>query len=229
MRAAAGTLKNITLETGGKSSLLVFPDADLDQAVKRSHFGIMSNQGQICTATSRIFVHDAVLQPFLTRFKEAIQTTSKMDHQWDPSAFHGPQVTRPQYERILSCIEIAKREGAEVLSGGGPHAAEGKNRDVYFTQPTGFTGVTDSMRIAREEVFCPVVVILPFSSEDEAVRRANDSTYGLGAAVSPATWKEHIAWPQRSSQAWYISIVARTVIPGFHLGSKAERDWTGIG
>lgn len=183
MKAAAGSLKNITLETGGKSPLLVFPDADLEQAVKWSHSGIMSNQGQICTATSRIFVHRDILPAFLPAFKEAVESV-KIGDQWDAETFQGPQVTRAQYERILSYFEIAKGEGATVLTGGGAYAhPSAQNKDGYFVQPTVFTDVDDSMRIVREEVFGPVVVILPFDSEEEAIRRANDSTYGLGAAV----------------------------------------------
>lgn len=183
MKMAAGTLKNITLETGGKSPLLVFPDADLDQAVKWSHAGIMSNQGQICTATSRIFVHRDVLPTFLPAFKKAVESV-KIGDQWDAETFQGPQVTRAQYERILSYFDIAKSEGATVLTGGAAHVpANAQNKDGYFVQPTVFTDVTDSMRIVREEVFGPVVVILPFDSEEEAIRRANDASYGLGAAV----------------------------------------------
>lgn len=183
MKMAAGSLKNITLETGGKSPLLVFPDADMDQAVKWSHFGIMSNQGQICTATSRILVHREILPTFLENFKKAVEGV-KIGDQWDASTFQGPQVTRAQYERILSYFEIAKGEGATILTGGAAHTlADSKNKDGYFIQPTVITDVTDSMRIVQEEVFGPVVVILPFDSEEEAIKRANSTQYGLGAAV----------------------------------------------
>ncbi|GES65881.1 aldehyde dehydrogenase [Aspergillus terreus] len=184
MKMAASTLKNITLETGGKSPLIVYPDADLDQAVKWAHFGIMSNQGQICTATSRIFVHQDILGSFLARFKQTIESTSKIGSQWDASTFQGPQVTRAQYERILSYFEIARNEGATVFMGGAPHVpTDNKYKDGYFVQPTVFTDVKDSMRIVQEEVFGPVAVVLSFSSEEESIRRANDTTYGLGAAV----------------------------------------------
>ncbi|KAL4887811.1 aldehyde dehydrogenase domain-containing protein [Aspergillus ambiguus] len=184
MKMAASTLKNITLETGGKSPLIVYPDADLGQAVKWSHAGIMSNQGQICTATSRIFVHEDILVSFLAQFRQAVESTSKIGSQWDESTFQGPQVTRAQYERILSYIDIAKSEGATVFLGGAAHVpTDRKYKDGYFVQPTVFTDVKDSMRIAKEEVFGPVAVILPFSSEEESIRRANDTTYGLGAAV----------------------------------------------
>lgn len=183
MKMAAGSLKNITLETGGKSPLLVFPDADMDQAVKWSHYGIMSNQGQICTATSRIFVHRDILPTFLSQFKEAVESV-KIGDQWDPSTFQGPQVTRAQYESILSYFDIAKSEGAKIITGGNACTPSNRdNRNGYFIQPTVITDVTDSMRIVSEEVFGPVVVILPFDGEEEAIRRANNTTYGLGAAV----------------------------------------------
>lgn len=183
MMMAAGTLKNITLETGGKSPLLVFPDADLEQAVKWSHSGIMSNQGQICTATSRVFVHESIFERFLDSFVKAVESAPVGD-QWDASTFQGPQVTRVQYERILSYIQMAKNEGATCVTGGGAHvpSKEG-NKNGYYVRPTVFVNATDEMRIVREEVFGPVVVILPFATEEEAVRRANDTTYGLGAAV----------------------------------------------
>lgn len=184
MKLAAGTLKNITLETGGKSPLLVFPDADMDQAVKWSHMGIMSNQGQICTATSRLFVHKDILDAFLEQFKQEIRTTSKIGDQWDESTYQGPQVSRAQYERILSHIEKARADGATILAGGSAHKpSNSKHERGYFVEPTVVTDTHDSMSIYREEVFGPVVVIVPFSSEEEAIKRANDTTYGLGAAV----------------------------------------------
>ena len=184
MKLAAGTLKNITLETGGKSPLLVFPDADMDQAVKWSHMGIMSNQGQICTATSRLFVHKDILNVFLEQFQQQIRTTSKIGNQWDESTYQGPQVSRAQYERILSHIEKARADGATILAGGSAHKpSDSKHERGYFVEPTVVTDTNDSMAIYREEVFGPVVVIVPFSSEEEAIRRANDTTYGLGAAV----------------------------------------------
>ncbi|PLB42152.1 aldehyde dehydrogenase ALDH [Aspergillus candidus] len=183
MKMAAGTLKNITLETGGKSPLLVFPDADLEQAVKWSHSGIMSNQGQICTATSRVFVHESIFQRFLESFVEAVESAPVGD-QWDASTFQGPQVTRAQYERILSYIQMAKDEGATCVTGGETYVpSKEENKNGYYVRPTVFVNVTDEMRIVREEVFGPVVVILPFATEEEAVRRANDTTYGLGASV----------------------------------------------
>lgn len=182
MKMAAGTMKNVTLETGGKSPLLVFQDADLEQAAKWAHIGIMYNQGQVCTATSRILVHDSVYDKFVNIFKEVVATTSKVGDPFADDTFQGPQVTKTQYDRVLSYIESGKSEGAKLVSGGEPYKNVGDGRG-FFIAPTIFTNVKDNMRIYREEVFGPFVAIASFTSEDDAVTRANDTTYGLGAAV----------------------------------------------
>lgn len=182
MKMAASTLKNITLETGGKSPLIVFDDADLEQAAKWAHMGIMYNQGQVCTATSRILVHDSVYDKFVSLFKEAMVSTNKVGDPFADDTFQGPQVTQAQYERILSYIESGKQEGATLAAGGEPfkNVANGKG---FYIAPTIFTNVKDHMRIYREEVFGPFVVIANFSTEEEALARANDTAYGLGAAL----------------------------------------------
>ena len=182
MKMAAGTLKNITLETGGKSPLIVFDDADLEQAAKWAHLGIMYNQGQVCTATSRILVHDSVYDEFVTLFKQVMASTNKVGDPFADDTFQGPQVTQAQYDRILSYIESGKQEGATLAAGGEPvkNVANGKG---FFIAPTIFTNVKDHMRIYREEVFGPFVVIASFTAEDEALTRANDTAYGLGAAL----------------------------------------------
>ncbi|KAL4922521.1 aldehyde dehydrogenase domain-containing protein [Aspergillus aurantiobrunneus] len=182
MKQAAGTMKNVTLETGGKSPLIVFGDADLDQAAKWAHIGIMYNQGQVCTATSRILVHESVYDGFVKLFREAVATTSKVGDPFADDTFQGPQVTKAQYERVLSYIESGKQEGATLVDGGVPYknVKDGKG---FYIAPTIFTNVKDSMRIYREEVFGPFVAIAKFSTEEEAVDRANDTTYGLGAAI----------------------------------------------
>lgn len=182
MKMAAGTMKNITLETGGKSPLVVFGDADLEQAAKWAHIGIMYNQGQVCTATSRILVHDSVYDKFVALFKEAVASTSKVGNPFADDTFQGPQVTKAQYDRILSYIESGKSEGAKLESGGVPYKNVGDGKG-FFIEPTIFTNVKDNMRIYREEVFGPFVAISSFVDEAEAVTRANDTTYGLGAAV----------------------------------------------
>lgn len=181
MKMAASTMKNITLETGGKSPLLVFDDADLDQAVKWAHIGIMSNQGQICTATSRILVQEGIYEKFISAFKNHVKTTSVVGDPFADDTFQGPQVTKAQYERVLSYIEAGKSEGATLLSGGEPVKDVGGKG--FFIAPTIFTDVKDTMKIFREEVFGPFVVVSSFKTEEEAVARANDTTYGLGSAV----------------------------------------------
>lgn len=180
MTLAAKTLKNITLETGGKSPLLVFDDADLDQAVKWSHFGIMSNKGEICTATSRILVHKPVYASFVEAFQQRVASTSVLGNPFDEATYQGPQVTKQQQERVKSFIDSAVSEGATLMAGGQKDLPGDKG---YFVRPTVLTNVTDSMTVFREEVFGPVVVISSFDTEEEAVARANSTAYGLGAAV----------------------------------------------
>lgn len=182
MKMAAVNMKNITLETGGKSPLLVFDDADLEQAVKWAHIGIMSNMGQICTATSRILVQEGVYDKFVEAFKTTVKETSKVGNPFEDETFQGPQVTKTQYERVLSYIESGKSEGATLAMGGEAFKNVGGGKG-FFIAPTVFTNVKDSMRIFREEVFGPFVVIASFKTEEEAIERANDTTYGLGSAV----------------------------------------------
>lgn len=181
MKMASVNLKNITLETGGKSPLIVFDDCDMEQAIKWSHFGIMLNQGQVCTATSRILVQDTVYEKFVEAFKEQIKSASIIGDPFKDGTFQGPQVTKHQYERVLSYIEAGKSEGATLSYGGTAHASDtGKG---FFISPTVFTDVTENMRIYQEEVFGPFAVISSFKTEEEAVARANGTTYGLGSAV----------------------------------------------
>ncbi|KAJ3527819.1 hypothetical protein NM208_g10515 [Fusarium decemcellulare] len=181
MNLASKTLKNITLETGGKSPLLVFDDAELEQAVNWSHFGIMSNQGQICTATSRILVQGTIYDDFVKKFVEKVKTTSRVGNQWEKGVYQGPQISKVQYDRILDYIEIGKKEGVNLAVGGKP--ANVGNGKGFFIEPTVFTDVSPSARIYKEEIFGPVVVISKFKTEQEALDLANDSTYGLGSAV----------------------------------------------
>lgn len=180
MKACAGTMKNITLETGGKSPLLVFDDADLDLAAEWSHIGIMSNQGQICTATSRILVHESVYDKFVGRFKDTVEKVSIVGDPFDEKTFQGPQVTKAQYEKVLGYIKLAQEEGATIATGGKPAPQNGKG---FYVAPTVFTNVKTSMRVYKEEIFGPCVSIISFKDEEEAVELANDTTYGLGAAV----------------------------------------------
>ncbi|EXJ78132.1 aldehyde dehydrogenase (NAD+) [Capronia epimyces CBS 606.96] len=181
MKLASANMKNISLETGGKSPLLVFDDADLDSAATWAHSGVMYNQGQICTATSRILVQEAVYDEFVTAFKDRVRSTSKIGDPFEDATYQGPQITKAQFDRILSYIESGKHEGATLSMGG--DAYKDVNGRGFFIAPTVFTDVTDGMKIYQEEVFGPFVVISSFRTEEEAVRRANDTTYGLGSSV----------------------------------------------
>ncbi|PLB39280.1 aldehyde dehydrogenase [Aspergillus candidus] len=182
MKMASRNLKNITLETGGKSPLIVFNDADLEQAVEWAHIGVMYNQGQVCTATSRILVQDGIYDKFVEAFKNQIKNVSVVGDPFDEATFQGPQVSQAQYDRIMSYVNVGKAENAKLECGGEPFEGVGNGRGFFF-KPTVFTNVSDQMRIYREEVFGPFVVIARFSEEDEAIRMANDTTYGLGSAV----------------------------------------------
>jgi aldehyde dehydrogenase (NAD(P)+) len=180
MKMASATMKNITLETGGKSPLIVFDDADLDLAAEWSHTGIMSNQGQVCTATSRVLVQEGVYDAFVAKFKAAVETISVVGDPFAESTFQGPQVTKAQYDRVLGYIAAGREEGATVFMGGEPAPLDGKG---FFIKPTIFTDVKPEMKIYREEIFGPCVAVASFKTEEEAVRMANDTTYGLGAAL----------------------------------------------
>jgi aldehyde dehydrogenase (NAD(P)+) len=180
MKMAASNLKNITLETGGKSPLIVFNDADLDLAVEWAHIGIMSNQGQICTATSRILVQNDVYDAFLEKFKAQVRKISKVGDPFDEATFQGPQVTKAQYDRIMSYVDIGKSEGAKLVLGGKPATPESKG---FFIEPTVFTDVSSQMRIYQEEVFGPFVCLTRFKTEEDALKMANETTYGLGSAL----------------------------------------------
>lgn len=180
MRAAASNLKAITLETGGKSPLLVFEDANLDQAVKWSHVGIMSNMGQICTSTSRIYVQDSIYETFVEKFKQYTIENSIVGNQFDPKVNHGPQVSAAQRDRILRYLEAGKSEGAKVVLG---EEQPTKKEKGYFVKPAILKDTDRSMTPVREEVFGPFVVIQSFESQEDAIEKANDTEYGLGAAV----------------------------------------------
>lgn len=180
MASAAKTLKNVTFETGGKSPLLVFDDADMEQAVRWSHMGINSNSGQICTATSRILVQESVYDRFVEEFVERVKTVSKVGNQWDKDTYQGPQVSKVQHEKVLEYINIGKGEARLAHGGGALDLGDGKG---FYVKPTVFADVKPTTRIWKEEIFGPVVAIAPFKTEEEAIALANDSLFGLGASV----------------------------------------------
>jgi len=178
---AARGIKHVTLELGGKSANIVFDDADLDQAVKGVVSGIFAATGQTCIAGSRALIHRSIYAEFVERLL-ALAKTARMGNPLDASTQVGPVTTRPQYEKILDYIRIAKEEGA-VCRLGGAAAQREECGTGWFVEPTIFTEVNPQMRIANEEVFGPVLSVIPFDDEDEAVRIANNTVYGLAAGV----------------------------------------------
>jgi aldehyde dehydrogenase (NAD+) len=177
--AAKSNLKRVTLELGGKAPNIVLSDADLDSAVKGAVTGIFFNQGEVCCAGSRLFVEDPIHDEFISRLKgfaEGIKLGSPLD----PSTEMGAQVSEEQLDRILGYCESGKSEGAKVVTGGERNQAAGGG---YFMKPTIFAEVKDHMKIAREEIFGPVVSAIRFSEIGEAVQRGNRTSYGLSAAV----------------------------------------------
>src|SRR6266571_5131412 len=177
MRRAAGSLKRLTLELGGKSPNIVFADADVDQAVRGASNGIFYNKGEVCTAGSRLFVEDGLHDAFLDRLQAHTAKLAQGDP-LDPKTRLGPQVSEGQMNRVLSYVDKGKGEGARLVMGGSRASGKG-----YFVRPTIFDEVKNSMTIAREEIFGPVLSVLRFREMEEVVRAANDTTYGLAAAV----------------------------------------------
>lgn len=175
--ASKSNLKKITLELGGKSPNIVFNDANIQDAISWVNFGIFFNHGQVCCAGSRVYVQSGIYDKFVDNFK-ARTAKNIVGNPFDAETFQGPQVSKQQFDRIMNHIQSGKDDGAKVEAGGGRHGSEG-----YFIQPTVFSNVSPDMKIMQEEIFGPVVVLCKFETEEEAVRAANDSRYGLAAGV----------------------------------------------
>ncbi|KAF4997544.1 hypothetical protein FDECE_12074 [Fusarium decemcellulare] len=178
--AASSNLKKVTLELGGKSPNIVFADADLDKAADWSAWGINMNFGQTCHAGTRIYVHEDVYDAFVEKFSQRLSKI-KVGDNFDPATDQGPQNSKMQYDKILGYIESGKQEGATIALGG--KAAATGTDGGYYIEPTIFTNVKPDMKIMQEEIFGPVVAISKFSNEEEVIGLANDSSYGLAAAV----------------------------------------------
>jgi aldehyde dehydrogenase (NAD+) len=176
-RDSADTLKRLTFELGGKSPNVVFADADMDAAVQGAYIGLFLNQGQCCCAGSRLFVQKECHEEFMEKLT-ALTMKRKVGDPFDPNTEQGPQVDQAQFDKIMSYIDKGKKEGAECLTGGERVGDKG-----YFVAPTIFDNVRDDMAIATDEIFGPVLSVLKFDDKEDMIRRANNTFYGLAAAV----------------------------------------------
>ena len=198
IEASKGNIKKLQLELGGKSPDIVFADADLDKAVPGAAMGVFANSGQICFAGTRVFVERSIVDEFCSK-AEAFAASLKLGASTDREAQLGPLISQAQLDRVMSYVRIGQEEGARLVAGGerlGGDLAEG-----YFVAPTIFADVRNDMRIAREEIFGPVLVVIPFDTVDEAIALGNDTEYGLGGGV----------WTQDISKAL-------KVVKGIHTG-----------
>ncbi|CAG8581717.1 8737_t:CDS:2 [Diversispora eburnea] len=175
--SSESNLKKLTLELGGKSPNIIFADADLEGAVKWAHMGIYFNNGQCCTAGSRIYVENSVYNEFINKFKEYTKNM-KIGDPFESDTDQGPIVSKNQFDRVMSYIETGKKEGATCLMGGDRQGKEG-----YFIKPTIFTDVNEGMTIMQEEIFGPVVAISKFNAIEEVIEKAHKTDFGLAAAV----------------------------------------------
>jgi aldehyde dehydrogenase (NAD+) len=175
--AARSNLKRTTLELGGKSPNIIFEDSDLDEAVEGAHMGLFVNQGQSCCAGSRVFVEETIYDQFVEK-SVARARRRRVGDPLDPRTDQGPQVDQTQFDRVMGYIESGQKEGATLACGGERVGDRG-----YFIQPTVFADVQDHMKIAREEIFGPVMSVIPFKDVGEVIARANRTNYGLAAGV----------------------------------------------
>ncbi|HEX3232467.1 MAG TPA: betaine-aldehyde dehydrogenase [Pyrinomonadaceae bacterium] len=201
-KAAADNLTKVSLELGGKAPNIIFADADLDQAVNGAMMGIFFNQGQVCCAGSRIFVEEKIKEEFLGRFKEKADRI-KVGDPMDKATLMGPQVSEEQLNKIKGYVGIAREEGATVFAGGESPQLDPQFQNGYFFQPTIFSEVNNSMRVAQEEIFGPVTSVISFDNDEELIRQANETIYGLSAGI----WTRDITRAHRFAKAVKAGVV----------------------
>jgi aldehyde dehydrogenase (NAD+) len=178
-REGAATMKHLTMELGGKSPNIIFADADIEAASQAAFWGIFWNKGEVCVAGSRILVERPLYDEFVEKFAR-LASSAVLGDPLDPATQIGPIATRGEYDKILGYVDSGKRSGARLVAGGGTRKLGGKG---LFIEPTVFADASNDMPISREEIFGPVVPVIPFDGEDEAIRLANDTSYGLASGI----------------------------------------------
>ncbi|GBM27672.1 Retinal dehydrogenase 2 [Araneus ventricosus] len=219
--AGASNTKRVTLEMGGKSPLVIFDDADLDEAVEIAYNALFANMGQCCCAGTRTFVQEGIYEEFVKRSAERAQKRVVGDP-FDEKTDHGPQIDEEQFTKILDLIDSGVKQGARLACGG-----KRKGQKGFFVEPTVFADVTDDMRIAREEIFGPVMQILKFKTLDEVIDRANDTRYGLGSGIVTKNLNTAITFAQQvqAGSVWvncYDHTTSQTPFGGFKMSGQGR-------
>jgi aldehyde dehydrogenase (NAD+) len=178
-RTGAETMKHMTMELGGKSPNIIFADANMDAALQAAFWGIFWNKGEVCVAGARILVERPIYDEFIEKFAK-LAKDAVLGDPLDPKTQIGPIATQSEYDKILTYIDSGKQSSAKLVAGGGTRKINGKG---LFIEPTVFANATNDLKISREEIFGPVVPVIPFDGEDEAIRIANDTTYGLASGI----------------------------------------------
>lgn len=238
--AAQSNLKKVTLELGGKSPVLVFDDCDIEKTIPWVALAILFNMGQDCCAGSRLFVQRSIHDKFIAKLCEAFKA-HQIGDPFDDATSHGPQVSKEQYEKILSYIQYGKEDGAKVAYGGGRwEGANGELKDGYWVEPTIFTGCKKGMRIVDEEIFGPVLAVIPFDTEEDGIKMANDTEYGLAAGIFSENGARcvRVSSAVRAGTVWinnYALLSNAVPFGGFkqsgigrELGVDAIKEWTEV-
>jgi aldehyde dehydrogenase (NAD+) len=215
MQGAANTFKKVTLELGGKSANIIFADANIERAARAAASGIFFNAGQVCSAGSRVLVERSVYEPVVQALAARARTI-KVGDPTDPKATMGPVISAAQMKSVLEYIEIGQKEGARLVTGGVRIGEQG-----YFIEPTVFADVAHEMRISQEEIFGPVVAVIPFDDEEDAIRIANGTSYSLAAGV----WSADIGRVHRVAAA----LKAGTVWINTYGYTDVRLPWGGSG